>query len=244
MNPLWAEPEHPNLATALGGYISSGAPLVAGFELAAVVLLLSSQHAAQYVPLVGPAVTAMIASAALMVSSIRYGFWAVSYWTTPAERLMWDPAAVASPASLERERFMLAGRMANFQKLRMRAEHLFELGLILFLLAVAVMLIPDRWHASGTGWRWAAVWLAGLAFLVHLAWSVGNWLHRQFGKWHDQLTEKTKNDDKPRKLRTGLVEHADKTLITCLAVLWPPVGPTQFDEPGPPGAADLLGIRR
>ncbi len=244
MKPLWAEPDNPNPATALGGYISSGAPLVAGFELAAVVLVLTDQHVAHYVPLAGPAIAAMIASAALMVSSIRYGFWAVSYWTTPAERLMWDPAAVVSLESLMSQRFMLAGRMFHFQKLRARAEHLFEVGLILFLLAVALMLIPDRWHASGTGWRWAAVALAGFAFLVHLAWSVGKWLHERFLAWLGQLESKAKKDAKPRTIRMKFAKLGDKVLVSCLGLIWPPAHETEFDDPEPPAAADLFGIRR
>jgi len=244
VSPLWAEPEHPNLATALGGYISSGAPLVAGFELAAVVLMLTSQHVAQYVPLAGPAVAAMIASAALMVSSLRYGFWAVSYWTTPDERLMWDPAAVVSSAALRRERFMLAGRMTNFQKLRRRAERFFEVGLILFLLAICIVLVPDHWRASGPAWRWIAAAVAGLAFLFHLAWSAGNWLHHRFGTWHDRLVEQTGTDTNRARFCMKFVERADKVLVTCLAVIWPPVGSTRFDEPGEPEVADLLGIRR
>ncbi len=244
MKPLWAEPDDPNPATALGGYISSGAPLVAGFELAAIVLVLTDQHVAHYVPLAGPAIAAMTGSAALMVSSIRYGFWAVSYWTTPAERLMWDPAAVVSLESLMRQRFMLAGRMVNFQKLRARAEHLFEVGLIIFLLAIAMMLIPDHWRASGTGWRWAAVVLAGFAFLVHLAWSVGKWLHERFLAWLGRLESKAKNDAKSRTIRMQFAKHGDNVLVSCLVLIWPPAHETDFDDPEPPGAADIFGIRR
>jgi hypothetical protein len=68
---LWAEPGSPTPAAALGGYVGSGAPLVAGFELASVVLLLTSDHVARAVPLAGPATVALVLSASLMVFSIR-----------------------------------------------------------------------------------------------------------------------------------------------------------------------------
>jgi hypothetical protein len=138
MKSLWPEPQDPNPAGALSGYVGAGAPLVAGFELAALVLLIVSPGVAADVPLIGPLMVAMVTSAALLVFSIRYGFWAVSYWTTLAERLMWDPAAVVADLPLQRQRHLLTGRMLEFGKLRRRAEHLFQIGIFVFLIAVAL----------------------------------------------------------------------------------------------------------
>lgn len=259
---LWAEPEHPNLATALGGYVGSGAPLIAGFELAAVVVVLVSPDVASSIPLVGPAIVAMVVSASLMVLSIRYGFWAVSYWTTPAERIMWNPAAAVRLAPLDRERRRLAARMAYFRKLRRRAEHLFEAGLIVFLVAVVLVLIPDRWHADSASWRWAAAGWAGLMLLIHLTWSVGTWLHENLVRCHQWLTKdsaqrqaaaaaKAAARPKPgrkarrsvRDLFGGLVQRTDKWLVRCLVIIWPPVRPAKYDQPKLPESADLLGLR-
>ncbi len=191
MKSLWPEPQDPNPAGALSGYVGAGAPLVAGFELAALVLLIVSPGAAADVPLIGPVMVAMVTSAALLVFSIRYGFWAVSYWTTPAERLMWDPAAVVADLPLQRQRRLLAGRMLEFGKLRRRAEHLFQIGIFVFLIAVALLLVPGRWHASSADWRWAAASVAGLAGLVHLLWSAGNWRHHRNARVYRRLTAKS-----------------------------------------------------
>lgn len=245
---LWAEPEHPNLAAALGGYVGAGAPLVAGFELAAIVVLLTAQGVAASIPLVGPALVAMVVSASLMVLSIRYGFWAVSYWTTPAERLMWNPAAVVRMMPLDRERRRLAARMAHFRRLRRRAEHLFESGLIVFLAAVALILIPAHVHASGPGWRWAAAGCAAFALLIHLVWSAGTWLHEHLGRWYRRLSQPSAavggTTGKIRPRAAGVLAVADKVLVKCLVVIWPPVRAAAYDKPELPEAADLLGLRR
>ena len=74
---------------------------------------------------------------------------------------MWDPAAVAAdPPLAAAAPQLLAGRMLEFGKLRRRAEHLFQVGIFVFLVAVALLLAPDQWHASGTDWRWAAASVA------------------------------------------------------------------------------------
>jgi hypothetical protein len=241
---LWAEPEDPNLAAALGGYVGAGAPLVAGFELAAVVLMLSSTNVAQDFPLVGPAVVAMVLSAAFMVFSIRYGFWAVSYWTTPAERLMWNPAAVIDMAPLDRERRRLAGRMAYFRTLRRRANNLFELGLIVFLAAVALMLIPDRWHAQGPGWRWAAAGVAVLALVIHVVWTIGRWFHDHVGSWHQRLKKRSKHDKDVSDRAARALGALDTGVVKGLGIIWPPVHPAEFEQPSTPQTADLQGIRK
>jgi hypothetical protein len=247
VTPLWPEPKDPNPAGALSGYVGAGAPLVAGFELAALVLLIVSPDVTGDVPLIGPVTVAMVTSAALLVFSIRYGFWAVSYWTTPAERLMWDPAAVVADPPLKRQRQLLAGRMREFDKLRRRAEHLFQVGIFVFLLAVALLLVPDRWHASGTDWRWAAASVAGLAALVHLLWSAGNWLHNRNGRLYDKLTTRSNGPgDRPARRaarRAARVARWDARLVRFLVILWPPASDAKIPEPVRPDGASLKGLR-
>ncbi len=226
MSRLWAEPGSPSQATALAGYVGSGAPLVAGFELASVVLLLTSDHVARAVPLAGPATVALVLSASLMVFSIRYGFWAVAYWTTPADRLMWNPAAAVSLAELSRERRALAGRLTYFEMLRRRAENLFELGLVVFLLAVGLVIIPVHWRASGgAGWRWGAAGIAAAALAIQALWTAGKWLHDHFARWHASLQERsTGSPGWPARAAAG-VRRADRYLVRGLRVIWPPARP-------------------
>lgn len=238
---LWSEPQDPNPASALSGYVGAGAPLVAGFELAALVLLIVSPGVAVNVPLVGPVMVAMVTSAALLVFSIRYGFWAVSYWTTPAERLMWDPAAIVAVESLKLQRRLLAGRIQEFGKLRRRSEHLFQVGIFVFLIAVALVLVPGQWHASGADWRWAAVGVAGLAGLVHLLWSAGNWRHLHNVRVYDKLT--AKNTGARQARRAARVQRRDGRLVRYLAVLWPPARDAKIPIPDKPDSDSLNGLR-
>ena len=243
MKSLWSEPKDPNPAGALSGYVGAGAPLVAGFELAALVLLIVSPGVTTNVPLIGPVMVTMVTSAALLVFSIRYGFWAVSYWTTPAERLMWDPAAVVADLPLQRQRQLLAGRMLEFGKLRRRAEHLFQVGIFVFLVAVALLLAPDQWHASGTDWRWAAASVAGLAALVHLLWSAGNWRHNRNARVYNRLkTRSNGSGDRPAR-RAARVARRDDRLVRYLVMLWPPARDAEIPVPAKPDGDSLKGLR-
>ncbi len=252
MARLWPEPDDPNLANALAGYVSSGAPLVAGFELAAIVLLLTGDGIADHVPLEGPAVLAMVVSVMLMVFSIRYGFWAVSYWTTPAERVMWHPAALINDEALDGERYALDGRLEYFRALRNRAEHLFQLGIMAFLLAIALMLVPARWHAASVGWRWAAFGAAGLAIVVHVLWSFGIWLQHRIEHRYLTLAAKLADTGNARWARkksswerrqTSLQSRGDAFLL-LLSVIWPPAKPQPDKTLEPADADELRGLRR
>jgi hypothetical protein len=190
MPGLWSRPDDPNLATALAGYVGSGAPLVAGFELAGIVLLLTTEKLQQHIPLAGPATVAMVASVMVLLFSIRYGFWAVSYWTTPDERMMWNPAAMVDDDQLRFERFLLAQRLALFRKLKDRSEHLFQLGIAIFMLGIVLILVPHRVAISFVTWRWAAMWLAVAALAVHLFWTAGAWAHDRLDDGYERLRAK------------------------------------------------------
>jgi hypothetical protein len=268
MTELWTRPEHPNMAAALGGYVGSGAPLVAGFELAAIVLLLTSDHIASDIPLAGPSIVAMVCSVMLMVFSIRYGFWAVSYWTTPDERIMWNPALLVDDKSLAFERYLLAGRLALFKKLRNRSEHLFQFGIAVFILAIALMLVPHHWQEDGTAWRWAATWVAAAALAVHLFWTAGDWLHRWFDAQYNRRFALLRaaaeaagaaNDGGVEGGRPAegsgsgavnptrtmvLLKKADSFLLIFLAFIWPTARQPKPPRPGPASAAGLAGLRR
>ncbi len=132
--------------------------------------------------------------------------------------------------------------MLEFGKLRRRAEHLFQIGIFVFLIAVALLLVPDRWHASGTDWRWAAASVAWPG-LVHLLWSAGNWRHHQNARLYGRLAARsTGPGDRPAR-RAARVQRRDVRLVRYLAVLWPPARDAEIPVPAEPDGDSLDGLR-
>jgi hypothetical protein len=185
---FWQRPQYPNQAAALSGYVGTGAPLVAAFELASIALILTQSLSPQLMPLVGPAIAAMCASVACMIFSILYGFWAVSYWNGPGDRLAWNPAAATDLGQLHRERENLAHHQHLFRLTGAIAERLFQIGLLFFLLALLLLLVPPP-TSSGTktssaatptlvngvgvsGWRVVAAWIIGVALALEVLWVI------------------------------------------------------------------------
>jgi hypothetical protein len=184
---FWQRPQYPNQVAALAGYVGTGAPLVAAFELGAIALILTQPQSPQLMPLAGAGIAAMCASVACMIFSILYGFWAVSYWNGPGDRLAWNPAAAADLGQLHRERENLAHHQHLFRLTGAIAERLFQVGLLFFLLALLLLLVPPPARPGKqsstvtptlvngvgvSGWRVVGAWVIGLALALEVLWVV------------------------------------------------------------------------
>jgi hypothetical protein len=183
---FWHRPQYPNQVAALAGYVGTGAPLVAAFELGAIALILTQSASPQLMPLVGAGIAAMCASVACMIFAVLYGFWAVSYWNGPGDRLAWNPAAAADLDQLHRERENLAHHQHLFRLTGAIAERLFQVGLLFFLLALLLLLIPPSATSRTkppsaaaptlingvgvSGWRVVGAWIIGVALALELLW--------------------------------------------------------------------------
>jgi hypothetical protein len=123
-----------------------------------------------------------------MIFSILYGFWAVSYWNGPGDRLAWNPAAAADLDQLHRERENLAHHQHLFRVTGTLAERLFQVGLLFFLTALLLLLVPPS-TSPGTrpssaaaptlmngvgvsGWRVVGACVVGLALALEVLWVV------------------------------------------------------------------------
>ncbi|WP_164492783.1 hypothetical protein [Streptomyces lydicus] len=132
----------------------------------------------------------------LMVFSIQYGFWAISYWNDPGQRLEWNPAATLDLGQLLGERHKLANNRILFSRIRKIADRAFRLGLAFFLLSLALLLLPPGEGSKATpdliqnsdvsSWRHFAGWSMGCALFVEIWWGgtalllgVFRWLNRK-----------------------------------------------------------------
>ncbi len=211
---FWPRPQYPNQAAALGGHVGTGAPLVVGFELAAIGLILTQPQSPQLMPLVGPAIVAMCVSVTCMIFSILYGFWAVSYWNGPGDRLAWNPAAAADLRQLHREREVLAHHQHLFRLTGAIAERLFQVGLSFFLLALLLLLVPPPGSpaskrssaaastlvnsVSVSGWRVVGAWVIGVGLALQVLWVVLAVLRARLRK----LTGWLEDEIKPTKSKS------------------------------------------
>ncbi|MGW7466677.1 hypothetical protein ACWGJT_18720 [Streptomyces xantholiticus] len=137
----------------------------------------------------------------LMVFSIQYGFWAISYWNDPGQRLEWNPEARLDLNQLLSERHRLANNRILFARIQKIADRAFRLGLAFFLLSLALLLLPPSvgsrtaldltQNSDISWWRRLAGLSMGCALFIEIWWGgtalllgVFRWLHRKmkFGR--------------------------------------------------------------
>lgn len=177
--PLWKRPRYPNEVAAVNGYAAVAAPLLAGFQLAAIVTVLTAGNG---LPFRGPAVLAMTLSLICMAGAIQYGFWATAFWSDPLARLAWDPSVrgidwqsetsrLAGVRTLQHLRLTQLAHQSQFEALATVTARLFRVGatfagggLVLVLLPAGLLPGPAAWAEDRAGlWRGLS---AGLTTLV------------------------------------------------------------------------------
>lgn len=180
INQFWSLNARLNQAAALSGNVSIGAPLIAAAQLALLGVILTQAVPTTTMPWAGPAIAAMCVSVVFMVFSVQYGFWAVSYWNTPAEQLDWYPGAKVDLKQLTLQRVTMAHTQRLFRVIGAIAEWLFRVGVLFFLAGLACLLVPPSTaspqaaaieHNIGVAdWRDVAFWIVVGAFVLELTW--------------------------------------------------------------------------
>jgi peptidoglycan/LPS O-acetylase OafA/YrhL len=169
--PAWRAPNPLGRTESIRSMGSTTGTLLGGFSLATVALLVTAERQP---PLVGWALIAFVLAAAAFVFSVQFTSAALGFAATPAERLMWAPAAERDPQRL--------ARLQRIQRMDQKLEHRFarrarwcyRLGLFAFLGGIVLICIPDT-----LDWpRITAAALAGAAMLLELVWVSANALDR------------------------------------------------------------------
>ena len=158
---VWKRPANVGRAEEVKGFGGVVSPLVAGFSLAAIAQVVSSNTPP---PRADWAIVAFTVTAAALLLAVQFSFLFVRHSATPEERLIWHPEARVHRATLERERIKQAKDHQIAQTYYARATICFNVGIVGFFAGLVMLVVPDGWDAAGI----AAVAVAGGAGAIEL----------------------------------------------------------------------------
>ncbi len=136
------------MVQGMGGVV---APLLAGFSLATIAVLLTtgsvnaSKPTGDGPPHADLAVAALALAAALFLLTMEFAFWAARYATSPQERMDWTAEAVVNRPALDQARTEQAMDRQLADYYSGRARWMYNGGLLLFFAGLGALLIPQRW---------------------------------------------------------------------------------------------------
>lgn len=162
---VWKRPGPAGQFEVLRGLGGIVAPVLAGFSLAAIVTLVTTDSG---LPLAGPAVAAFSWSTVFLLFSMQFAFLALRHAALPSDRLSWHPEAKVDDEAREKERLAQARDHALALYYERLTRHLYNLGLLFFLVSLGLLLVPRDVSV------WHVIALTGVAVgvLVELNWIV------------------------------------------------------------------------
>jgi hypothetical protein len=165
----WERPQRFGYHETLRGLGGVVAPLLTGFSLATIAVLVT---ASDRPPLSDWAEFALGASAAALLFGMQTSFLALSRNPSPAEILSWQPETAVNDDELLNAREAQAATFANMTRLWNLSAPAYDAGITLFLFGLLFLLIP---HAKS--WSVAhgfAVAAVGIALLGEMWWALAN----------------------------------------------------------------------
>lgn len=163
---VWKRPGPLGQAQALASLEGVVSPLLAGFSLTTITLLLTIESSIRP-PLADWAVAAFAIAAGLFVYAIQFSAAGMGYAVAPGDRLSWTPEATIDESELQRARRLQAVDAVLFDEYSGRANYCYEYGLIAFLAGLLLLLVPAHW----TVLRGIPVIVVGAALALEIAWS-------------------------------------------------------------------------
>ncbi len=155
---------------------SVAAPLLAGFSLTLLILIITNPDAFRWP---GPVLVALAFAAVTLISVVQFTFWARSCTVTPDELKSWWP-----DLETEERRVVVRGEQLAHERARRtwsrRARWSYRLGIITLLLGMAIALIPPG-HVTTARWIASSVVLLGLLFEV--LWVIAAFGHNRGKNW-------------------------------------------------------------
>ena len=164
---VWKRPERLGYHETLRGLGGVVAPLLAGFSLATIGVLVSASDAP---PLAGWTTAALAAAVGLLLLSMQCAFLALARNPSPAEILAWHPEVAVDATTLEDARAAQRATFADMARFWKISGAAYDFGVLAFLVGVVLMLAPEHWSVA----RGVAFGIGCLTFLGELWWALAN----------------------------------------------------------------------
>jgi hypothetical protein len=162
----WSLPTPYGYGSAIDGFGTVAAPLLAGFGtvVVGITVPLKADSPVRY----PGAATAFVAlSVLLLLASVQCSMWARQYAVTPNQILEWWPDAdLARKHDLRTTQWRYACLASKWLK---RTRRTYQGGILALLIGVAVILVPKQWTLS----REIAEAVVCLGVLAEMLWMVG-----------------------------------------------------------------------
>jgi hypothetical protein len=160
----WSVPAPYGYASAIDGFGTVAAPLLAGFGtvVIGITVPLKADSPVRYP---GTATAFVALSVLLLLGSVQCSIWARQYAVTPAQMLEWWPDADARKDDIRITQWRYASLAAKWL---LRARRTYEAGITALLIGVLVILVPKEWTPSRIG----AVALVGIGVVLEVLWSI------------------------------------------------------------------------
>jgi hypothetical protein len=141
----WRVPAPYGYASAIDGFGTVAAPLLAGFGtvVVGITVPLKSDSPVRYP---GTATAFVALSVLLLLGSVQCSMWARQYAVTPAQMLEWWPDADTTRKSDIRTSQWRYACLAT--KWLTRARWTYQAGILALLVGVSIILVPKQWTFS------------------------------------------------------------------------------------------------
>jgi hypothetical protein len=169
---------------AIEGMGLIAAPLLAGFSMALVVLVIDKYNELRFPDW---ALLLLVLAAVLLIMSVQFTFSARSYFVTPDQLKEWWPD-LGDERRWKQQRPAQWRYYDRYQMWAGRARRSYNAAIMVLLLAISVVLVPKPEHAvsvSRARWISIAIPLGGVLFELFWMWSDLRGRRRQ--GWSDRL---------------------------------------------------------
>jgi hypothetical protein len=167
----WRRPEQFGYSETLRGLGGIVAPLLTGFSLTAITLLLTASSKPW---LADWAAVALTITVACLLFSMQLAFLALALNPSPADILTWMPEVTISADALLKAREEQAANLEEVKRLWRRTGIAYDVGIVAFLVGLVLLSVPHSCSPS----RILATAVATMALSGELWWVLANHIDR------------------------------------------------------------------
>lgn len=183
--PRWDVPAQYGESAAYHGMGSVAAPLLAGFSLTFLGLVIQGEDKLRWPSL---AILLLTIATISFVFAVQCTFWSRLYWFTPTEAEQWWPDFNSNSQRLDRIREEQWSSRLLYRRWSLRARRTYGIAIVTLYSALAVALVPDQAFGRIAIARLTAILAAAIAAIIEL---LGHWapwiLAPERGAWVDRI---------------------------------------------------------